>query len=134
MSEISITCRHSFMNIVEFEQKLAKQNLNYEALTPLNHGYVHIRFGGRFQNQDTIWDAHLYSLAYYINNVAGAACAEQARQFIHVGSQCDGLRELSIGLNVPVIDEPTIQKSIIMIRQYKNLRSGQHEYGPSVKM
>jgi len=121
------------MNIVEFEQQLASQDRHYDNLTPLNHGYVHIRFSGPFNQQTIIWDAHLYSLAYYINNIKQAE-SSTAKQFIWVGDENELGREIKIALNVPVIDEPTIRKSMIMVRQYKRLILGRHEYGDEITL
>jgi hypothetical protein len=36
---------------------------------------------------------------------------------------------LRVGLDLQRIDRPAIEKMIIMIRNYRNLRYGRHEYG-----
>ena len=51
------------------------------------------------------------------------------KRFIEIGASGESGTALKIGLNVPRIDTPVIRKTIIMIRQYKNLQPGRHEYG-----
>ena len=36
---------------------------------------------------------------------------------------------ITIGLNVPKLDAAVIEKTTIMIRNYKRLQTGRHEYG-----
>jgi hypothetical protein len=38
-----------------------------------------------------------------------------------------------VGLHVERIDPPTVRKAMIMIRRYKRLRRGRHEYGPPIE-
>ena len=37
--------------------------------------------------------------------------------------------QLNVGLDLPIIDEPVIKKTIIMIRNYKLLAVGKIEFG-----
>ena len=39
------------------------------------------------------------------------------------------MRSITIGLNVAAIDPPVLLKTTIMIRKYKRLRVGRHEFG-----
>jgi hypothetical protein len=41
----------------------------------------------------------------------------------------DGKLALTVGLNLTAIDEPTIKKTLIMIRNFKRLKLGRHEWG-----
>jgi hypothetical protein len=43
-------------------------------------------------------------------------------------------RKIEIGLNLPKIDETTILKTIIMVRQYKRLSHGRHDYGEKISV
>lgn len=106
----------------------------YAAISPLGEKHCHIRFSGPFAGETINWDARLYCLDYYV-----AHCLTniiqwpvKIRQFIRVGDAQEYGRQLEIGLNVTSIDEPTIFKTIIMIRQYKRLNYGQHDYGTMI--
>lgn len=118
------------MNITQFELQRQKAGLDYDMLSPMGQSYAHFRFIGHFRSAPTIWDAHLYSLAYYFKEIRPSASATQpVRQFILVGDESDTGRKITIGLNLPIIDKPVIMKTMIMIRQYKRLRYGCYEYG-----
>ncbi|OOZ38434.1 hypothetical protein BOW53_15575 [Solemya pervernicosa gill symbiont] len=79
------------------------------------------RFSGRFDGEDVVWDATLMTLGQ-----AGAA-----RNFIEIGELSGQGRSITIALHVHCIDIPTLRKAIIMVRNYKRLRLGRHEYGPA---
>ncbi len=91
--------------------------------------HVHIRFTGPFRGRQVTWDARIVTLAHAARSRPASSTAE-LRQFIEVGQDNGDTRQLGIGLNVDRIDEPAILKTIIMIRQYRRLREGRHEYGP----
>lgn len=46
----------------------------------------------------------------------------------------DDIYQLEVGLNVKQIDKAVIERTIIMIRQYRRLQSGCHEYGVRSKL
>lgn len=117
---------------VEFEQQLARCGAQYELLTTLNAPACHFRFTGPFQGKQVIWDAQLQTLAYYVRN--GAIQGQDVRQFIEVEKAGERGIPINIALNLSVIDQPTILKTIIMIRQYKRLAPGRHEFGETVKI
>lgn len=115
------------MDPTEFEQQLASQQRKFELLSPLGEQYCHIRFTGPFKGELIIWDAYLQSLAYYLKTQINQAPA--TRQFIEVGEPGEYGRQIRIGLNLTIIDEPAILKTLVMIRQYKLLAPGRHEFG-----
>jgi len=115
------------MNPEQFEQDLASRREKYALLSPLDKGSCHVRFSGPFLGNLIIWDAYLYTLSYYVKEHAHAETP--VRQFIDVGEFTAQGRTIQIGLNVPSIDEPVILKTLVMVRQYKPLAPGRHEYG-----
>ena len=115
------------MDPTTFDQHLASHRQQYELLSPLGETCCHLRFTGPFQGRPELWDAYLQSLSYYVSNVVPRP--PTARQFIEVGDPGELGRLIRIGLNVPVIDEPVVLKSLIMIRQYKRLAPGRYEFG-----
>lgn len=123
--------KSSAIDPAEFEQQLTKQQQTYELLSPLGEAACHVRFSGPFQGKLIIWDAHLQTLAYYVRN--RETRDRKVRQFIDVGAEGTQGRHITIGLNLPIIDEPVILKTMIMIRQYKRLAMGRHEYGEWVQ-
>jgi hypothetical protein len=115
------------MDLLKFEQQLAKRQQKFELLSPLGEACCHVRFTGPFLGERIIWDAYLQTLSYYVSN--HVLSHSSARQFIEVGEDTEHGRLIRIGLNVPNIDEPVILKSLIMVRQYKLLAPGRHDYG-----
>ncbi len=112
----------------------ATNRLAYEALSPLGHGTAHVRFKGTFEQQEVTWDARILTLAevyrhlQHSGQIASGASAS-LRQYIEIADRQDELQPVTIALNVPTIDAPTVFKSIVMIHNYKRLHHGRHEYG-----
>lgn len=118
------------MNSLEFEKQLQHIGRLYESLSPIPAAAVQIRFTGPFEQKSVIWQAQIATLAYYSKECATADDSPVIlKPFIDVGENNDTYRLIRIGLNVPIIDEATIRKTIIMIRQYRLLRKGRYDYG-----
>ena len=115
------------MDPADFEQQLVRDRQDYQLLSPLGANVCQLRFTGPFLGQHTIWDATVQTLAYYVSRRTPQD--RHARQFIAVGEAGVHGRHIEIGLNVPVIDAPVIRKTLIMVRQYKRLAVGRHEFG-----
>ena len=122
------------MNPEEFATHLLAQGKSYQLIKCERDQYAHFRFCGKFLQQDVIWDAHLYTLAYYFNKVVETCRPPQVRQFIDVGELTATGRCIRIALHLPAIDEPAIIKTMIMVRQYKRLASGHYEYGETINL
>lgn len=108
----------------------------YTALSPLGSQTAHIRFAGRFHDRDVMWDTHLITLEECYRQAVSAGRMTENQpvtlvQFIEIEKKSPDEMLLKIGIDVPVIDAPTVFKSMIMIHNYKRLRLGRHEYGPS---
>ena len=80
----------------------------------------------------------LYTLQAYCAEHATteqrAAGVVQARSFILVHPETAGQRSIEVALPLACIDEPAISKTIVMIRQYRRLHEGRHEYGAAVEL
>ncbi len=119
----------------EFDQQCRQTGKDWQLIDLRDGHYARFRFSGKFEEKPLIWDAHLFTLAYYFNNVVETGQHQQtARQFIDVGQVDDFGRRITIALNIPEINEPAIAKTIIMVRQYKRLASGRYEYGETVRV
>jgi len=99
----------------------------YTLIQQHNTQLAHIKFSGPFQGEIVIWDTHFFTLQGYMEqeNTKDA----KLKQFIDIQAAEPGIMKLTIALNIKEINKPSIQKMIIMIKQYKNLSPGRHEYG-----
>ena len=101
----------------------------YHALEPLGGQTTRIRFSGPFQGRTILWDTRLMTLRHYYGTLTGRERREGVRQFINVGTVCSVTGFVTVALNVPRIDEPAVLKTLTMLRLWKRLAAGQHEYG-----
>jgi hypothetical protein len=84
----------------------------------------HVRFEGRFEEQPVVWYAQIETLAHF----AQRSGSQRVRQFIDIQLEAER-HQVQIGLNLPRIDNAGVMRTIIMIRKYKRLHAGRHEYG-----
>ncbi len=99
-------------------------------LSPPGGGEVRVRFEGVLQGHRLTWDGHFMTLQHAWE-MCQPAQAGPLQQFIEVGEDGPLGRHIQVGLAVPVMDRPSIIKTVIMLRQYKRLRPGRHDYGPA---
>ena len=99
-----------------------KSNDNYELVEPASANRARIRFRGRFQGQDITWDATVIALDAYTHRHTSSA------QFIEIGQPRGTRVPITIGLRIAIIDEPTLIKTVVMVRNYKRLHEGRHEF------
>lgn len=89
-----------------------------------------IEFKGIFQGNEVLWHTEIRTLAYHCRLLS---IGGKIRQFIDI--PMDKVRfdlataNLVLGLNLDKINQAAIRSSIILIRQYKNLKPGVHQYG-----
>ena len=118
------------MTIRDFEHELSSLGTDFVQLSPFNRDYQHVRFTGPFAGADIIWDAHIYTLSYYLHEVKKQSSTEMScRAFLDVGDLNELGRKIEIGLHLPYLDVPSMKKTMIMVRQYKRLALGRYEYG-----
>jgi hypothetical protein len=118
-------------------QRLTRTKDGYFLLSPEPALKVHAEFLGRLQNKDVVWDAIIQTLADYHNEHFTGESKDQdraklVRSFIDVQPPEDNIAKIHVVLAVPMIDAPTIKKTIIMIRCYKRLRIGRHDFGKNL--
>jgi hypothetical protein len=94
---------------------------DYEILGPLGGTELRLRFRGPYAGQEITWDAHFMTRSHY--------GTETMRNFIDIGAKGPHGRQLTVVLDVNCFDTPTLRKAIIMVRQYRRLRPGRHEFG-----
>ena len=103
----------------QFDQYLAETGQDYILGGPLHEQRAHVRFTGPFHGQMVVWDCEFVTLA--------SIGAE--RNFIEIAEAGPQGMSLRVGLDIARVDASAIDKMIIMIRNYKNLHYGRHEYG-----
>lgn len=99
----------------------------YKLISQTNTQLAHIQFEGPFQGETVTWDTHFFTLNGYVAHKNNKD--EVLKQFIMLESIEDGLLKLTVALKIPEINHQNIQKMMIMVKQYKNLSLGRHEYG-----
>ena len=114
-----------------FKRRIADANKPFEILEPLEGPSARVHFTGIFCNEEVLWDAHIMTLETLHQQALqnGDPPAIDPRQFIDIGADEAAGRLIRIGLHVPIIDEPTIWKTVTMVRHYKRLRFGRIEWG-----
>jgi hypothetical protein len=103
----------------EFQRSLAERSEHYRLIDQPAEDRAHIRFTGSFEGSDITWDAWLLA----------QGVGSSARQFIDIARSGYPLRRITIGINVAAIDQAVLLKTIIMIRNYRRLHVGRHEFG-----
>ena len=89
----------------------------YLLVGALRDDRVRLRFTGPFEGDDVVWDCELVALQ------TGVPC------YIEIGEPTARGVPLRVGLNLARIDRPAILKTTVMIRNYRRLRRGRHEFG-----
>jgi hypothetical protein len=86
---------------------------------------LRLRFEGPFEGRQVVWNATLRALG---SSRGDPGQSGASGNFIEVGEDtADGIL-LTIGLAVDRIDLPTVHKAVIMIRRFKRLRRGRHQW------
>ena len=104
---------------------------DYRLLGQPDRNCAWVEFEGVFEHQPVRWRATIVTLAREPSGPASGGLG--LRQFIDIdpdGTAADDTLAVRVGLAVDAIDSATIQKTIIMLRQYKRLRRGRMEFGP----
>lgn len=98
--------------------------IEYLAYSPVSEAEVRVAFADTFEARPVVWYAIIRGLPANTNN---------QQQYIEVQVDDPLHPTVTVGLPLSVINEPAILKTILMIRQYKNLRRGRHEFSGSQK-
>jgi len=104
-------------------QQLSSSCIDYMAHSVVGEGQVDVEFVGQFARHDVVWFATIRCLS----------ADTDRKQYIDVQLEETKNPRVEIGLPLETIDEPAILKSILMIRHYKNLREGRHEFSGGEK-
>jgi len=125
MAAASGSCPHAaLLHPWRAEVRSAKPSVNEASFT----GQTQEQFF-RFQNQEIVWDTTLFTLTHYHADQPQSAEPVVRTAFLEIGDDTAYGRAIRVALDIPCIDEPAILRTIIMIRNYKRLRPGRHEFG-----
>ena len=116
-------------NVSNLNKRLLESKLEYLLESDLPATKVYLKFIGNFQGEPVVWNACVRTIDEYSQN---HQVAKDPMQFIEINAE-DGVYFLQVGLNVEVIDKPTIERTMLMIRKYRRLQQGRHEYGARSK-
>ena len=114
--------------------KSDNHNIDYTLLHRHSPEHVEVQFNGSFLNQTVCWHGCIRTLRdYCVHELLTPQQSQQttniqAQAFIDVNIQ-NKIHKVTVALNLPVIDDAAILRTIIMIRQYKRLQTGRHRYG-----
>lgn len=84
------------------------------------------RFSGPFEGTTVRWDATLYTPQAWAREFGVAA---PQHNIIEISERDISPLPIQICLKVVCIDRPTVRKAVMMVRQYKRLKRGIHQYG-----
>lgn len=122
--------------IKQFKQALSAKAQDYVLRSTLPTDNAQVWFIGKLNDEEILWHATFQTSASYYsdspNNDALGTDATAEKSFISVGATQQGVAKLHVVLAVDTIDEPTIKKAIIMVRNYKRLAVGRHDFGSNL--
>lgn len=103
-------------------------------ISGINTGKASFQFAGHYYGTPVTWQCTLQTLDQYYQELVNSNKIEpntpmSLRRFIDIANTDSPTPSINIVLDVEIIDEPTIRKSIIMVHNYKKHHEGRHEYG-----
>lgn len=118
----------------QVRQALIDKGEDYLLWTGLPASSAHISFIGRFVGQEVLWNMRLYTLDRYAQEpgVARAQIVPGLSGVMQIAPEATQVFQVKVALKVPVIDVPTIQKTILMLRNYRKLSIGVHTWGNGI--
>ena len=125
--------RTTFPQTEALKAQLEKLGSDYLCSSSVPDTSASVLFLGPFQGHTVVWNMTVASLTHYRQAVAGDIVAPEQEiftcPFIEIKEDAESSYQLNVGLDLTVIDEPVIKKTIIMIRNYKLLAVGKIEFG-----
>jgi hypothetical protein len=122
-----------FPQIAIFRSQLQKPGADFVCTTSVPATSVSLTFLGHFQGSAVLWNMTLATLSHFRTIENGMDSTNEAGEYRHpfmlIGEGKQGVFPIQVGLELEVIDEPVIKKTIIMIRNYKRLAIGRLEFG-----
>lgn len=101
--------------------------MSYKLIQQTDTQLAHFQFDGSFQGKAVTWDTHFFTLNGYLSQEKNNE--KNIKQFIDIKTGDSNNLKLTVALKISEINHQNILKMMIMIKQYKNLSIGRHEYG-----
>lgn len=106
------------------------QGISYSLLVAPGNEQAQFSFSGSFQGREMVWDTTLLTLLRYHAEQPDTGQSVVRSAFMEIGdTAANGRVTIRVALDIPAVDEATILRTIIMIRNYKRLHVGRHEFG-----
>lgn len=101
--------------------------MSYTIINQFNTQHARIEFIGPFKGETVTWDTDFFTLEGFLakENIKDT----NLKQFIDIKPVRSGVMKLTVVQKINEVNNPNIQKMMIMIKQYKELSPGRHEYG-----
>lgn len=115
--------------VAAFSLELENSRRDFVCHSALPAQQVLVSFIGPFLHKRVRWEMTLVTLEYFRQQSASPSSCPCP--FIEIFAGRNGVHALQVGLELPAIDEPAIRKTLIMIRNYKRLTIGRHEFCPN---
>ena len=108
--------------------------VDMNAVTGINTGKAEFQFNGHYYGKPVTWQCTLQTLDEYYQELVSQNKVDShspvtLQRFINISDSDSPTPSINIVLDVEIIDEPTIRKSIVMVHNYKKLHEGHHSYG-----
>lgn len=117
------------LEVSKFRQQLKASEQAFILESDVPADKVYLQFEGVFDGEVVIWHTCVQTVKEFsLNNPVD----DDPKQFINI-ELVGGFHKLDIALNIKQIDMPALERTIIMIRRYKRLALGCHEYGARSK-
>lgn len=116
-----------------FRAELQILGKDFVCPTALPANAAMVSFVGVFQGQSVLWQMTLATLPYWQTSSSKAHYDTEGKLFNHPFIEIDegqeGVFPIRVGLDLALIDEPVVKKTIIMVRNYKRLALGRSGFG-----
>ncbi len=99
----------------------ASQPTPWQLYGGLDERPVRFDFDGPFEGRIIRWRARLWPRGEW---TAPWPCPADCRQFMRIGPERDGSRDIELVLDLDRIDPRSLMMAIIMVRKYRRLREG----------
>jgi len=113
------------LSVDELENELSTQLQSYLVYSELPAAKAYVQFTGEFESRVVVWNACIRTVKEYAKH---HEVADDPKQVIDIWIE-EGSYLIDIALNLEQINRAVIERTIIMVRKYKRLRKGRHEYG-----
>lgn len=109
----------------QFALRLDALGAPFELIGDLHPTRAEVRFVGEFEGENLIWELELNTLAGWRERYE----PDQQRNLMLIEAPYKGRCRVRLGLQIPAVSEAHILMAMRMLRQYKRLSRGRHEWG-----